>query len=314
MKKSLPQLLREAIGLHPLQFQLLARRAPDTYKHYTIAKKSGGDRWIAQPARETKHIQRWLVDNVFSTLPVHNCAMAYKEGTSITVNATLHSKNPYLAKFDFSNFFNSIKYHNLVDFFTTNFSRIFEPDDIVNMARMACVREEGAGLCLSVGAPSSPLLSNAILYYFDSQVSNWCQERLITYTRYADDLTFSTKAKGVCAEIRPFLNRILKEFDSPALRLNEKKTVHSSKKFQRRVTGLILNNDGKVSLGRERKREISALIHRFRLGVLPEDDAFKLQGLLGFAADAEPSFIISMDRKYGSAVLTSLYALRKPGE
>lgn len=311
MKQSLPQILREAIGLHPLQFQLLARRAPDTYKHYTIAKKSGGDRWIAQPPREIKHIQRWLVDNIFSTLPVHNCAMAYKDGTSIAINAALHSGNPYLAKFDFSNFFNSIKYHNLVDFFTTHFNQNFEPSDIVNMARMACVREEAAGLCLSVGAPSSPLLSNAILYCFDAQVSKWCQERLITYTRYADDLTFSTKVKGACAEINPFLISILKEFDSPALRLNEKKTVHSSKKFQRRVTGLILNNEGRVSLGRERKREISALIHRFRVGALPESDAFKLQGLLGFAADAEPSFIDSMNRKYGNAVLASLFALRK---
>lgn len=314
MKKSLPQMLREAMGLHPLQFQLLARRAPDTYKHYTIEKKSGGDRWIAQPAKETKHIQRWLVDNVFSDLPVHRCATAYGKGSSITINAKLHSKNPYLAKFDFSNFFNSIKYHNLIDFFSIKFGEDFEASDIVNMARIACVREEAAGLCLSVGAPSSPLLSNAILYDFDTQVNEWCDERKITYTRYADDLTFSTKVKGVCAEIHPFLEDFLRDLDSPVLRLNEKKTVHSSKKFRRRVTGLILNNSGEVSLGRERKREISALIHKFRLGILPDIDAFRLQGLLGFASDAEPSFIDSMNRKYGNDLLASLYVLRKPKE
>ncbi len=312
MKKSLPKMLYESVGINPLKFQILASRAPETYKHYVIKKRNGGDRWIAQPAKETKHIQRWLVANVFCSLPVHRCAMAYKVGSSITLNAELHSKNSYLAKFDFTNFFNSIKYHNLVDFFTANFGDSFDDLDIVSMVRIVCVHELGAGLCLSVGAPSSPLLSNAILYQFDSLVDEWCRRQMITYTRYADDLTFSTNVKGVCVDIHPFLENTLFDFDTPALRLNEKKTVHSSRKFRRQVTGLILNNEGEVSLGRERKREISALIHRFRQGVLLESEAWRLQGLLGFASDAEPKFVASMSRKYGSEVLASLYALRKP--
>lgn len=312
MRNSLPNMLRESIGLHPAYFELLARRAPDTYKHYTIKKRTGGDRWIAQPAKETKHIQRWLIDNIFFRLPIHKCATAYKAETSITINAGLHSGNSYLAKFDFSNFFNSIKYHNIANFLTGTIGNDFSPDDILDIARISCVRELSAGLCLSVGAPSSPLLSNAIMYDFDLQVEIWCKERNITYTRYADDLSFSTNLKGVCSEIEPYLINILKESDSPSLRLNEAKTIHTSKKFQRRVTGLILNSVGQVSLGRDRKREISALIHRFGLGLLSDLDAYRLQGLLGFAADAEPTFVASMSRKYGSDALSRLYLLRKP--
>jgi hypothetical protein len=312
MKRSLPLMLLESIGLNPLQFLLLARRAPDTYKHYTIEKKTGGDRWIAQPAKETKLIQRWLMGNVFFQFPIHQCATAYKSGASIMVNATLHAKNSYLAKFDFHNFFNSIKYHNVKDFLSAHLSDRFEADDIVNMAKLSCVREDGAGLCLSVGAPSSPLLSNAILYEFDSLVSSWCQDHSIEYTRYADDLTFSTNIRGACADIHPFLISLLKESDSPALRLNEKKTLHASKKSQRRVTGLILSNEGKISIGRQRKREISAMIDRFRHERLTDENTYLLQGLLGFAKGAEPTFIDSMNRKYGNEIVASIFSLRKP--
>jgi RNA-directed DNA polymerase len=312
MKKSLPQMLSEEIGLSPYQFQRLAKRAPDTYKHYVIEKRNGGDRWIAQPAVETKHIQRWLINNVLSSLPVHQAAMAYKVGSSIALNAELHSKNSYLAKFDFTNFFNSIKYHNIVNFFTENFGEIFDKLDIANMARIVCVREVGAGLCLSIGAPSSPLLSNAILYNFDEQVNEWCQKRMMVYTRYADDLTFSTNVKGACADIDQFLKSILSDLDNPALRLNEKKTVHSSKKFRRQITGLVINNEGSVSLGRERKRNISASIHKFKTGILEGNDLFKLQGLLGFASDVDPKFIVSMNQKYGNDTLAKIYIIRKP--
>lgn len=314
MKYSLPQLLQENIGLHPSQFERLIRRAPDTYKHYTIKKRTGGDRWIAQPAKETKYIQHWLIDNIFLKFPVHRCAMAYKAGTSIAINAAAHSKNSYLAKFDFSNFFNSIKYHNVNDFLSLLLGDSFSPDDIDNMARVSCVREPDFGLCLSVGAPSSPLLSNAILYEFDSRIEYWCQERSIIYTRYADDLTFSTNEKGACSEIHKFLVDSLIDFDCPVLRLNDKKTIHSSKRFQRRVTGLIINNDGMVSLGRGRKREISAMIHKFRCKDLAESESYRLQGLLGFARDAEPSFVESMNKKYGNEILSSIYSLRKPKE
>jgi retron-type reverse transcriptase len=290
----------------------LFQRAPHSYKVYTIPKRSGGQRTIAQPAKETKFIQRWLIQNIFSQLPVHECASAYKVGASIKKNANAHKKNSYVTKLDFKDFFPSIKSDDLVKHISKHLGSSLGAQDIQDIARISCIRLLGrSDLCLSVGAPSSPVLSNTIMYGFDSEVSAWCAESGITYTRYADDLTFSTSTKGISSDIEPFVKGIAQKLTYPSLSLNNKKTTHLSKKHQRRITGIIINNEGNLSLGRNRKREISALIHKYSLGMLPEPEMFRLQGLLGFAKDVEPLFVARMRGKYTSRLIDEIFQKRK---
>lgn len=313
MSISLLQSLQDATGLGEAKILRLIARSPYSYKVYTIPKKSGGVRTIAQPARESKYLQRWLIDNVFTELPLHEAASAYKVDASIKKNAAAHKNNPYIAKFDFQNFFPSIKEADLVKHFSKHLGDKFSLVDLRRMARLCCFGVNGSReRCLSIGAPSSPLLSNSVMYEFDFMIDSWCRENNLIYTRYADDLTFSTKTKGVTSQIESKITQLMGEFDYPRLSLNNKKTVHLSKKYQRRITGLIVNNEGELSIGRERKREISALIHRYILKILPTDEVFRLQGLLGFAKDVEPTFMDSMRRKYGWVVIDSIFQVRKP--
>ncbi len=287
-------------------------RAPHTYKQYTIPKRSGGRRTIAQPARETKYIQGWLIENLFHSLPVHSCAMAYKKGASIKKNALVHVANPYLVKFDFKDFFHSIKEGDLASHFATFFGGDLTPDEIKLVARVSCKKsKEGGEGCLSIGAPSSPILSNTLLYDFDRAVYAWCSERNIRYTRYADDLTFSTDVKGQSSTIEPKIRELVKSECIVKLRFNLQKTTHLSKKSQRRVTGLIITNDHKLSLGRARKKEIKALIHRYASGKLDNGSLLKLQGLLGFAKDIEPRFLVSMYKKYSFELVNKILKSRK---
>jgi len=76
---------------------------------YDIPKRDGGHRTIAQPSRELKSIQRFIMANCLHSLPVHPAATAYVRGTSIRDNATAHSKNNVILKLDFSSFSPSIK-------------------------------------------------------------------------------------------------------------------------------------------------------------------------------------------------------------
>lgn len=313
MIQTLPQFMHDAFGLSEAQLQRLIVRSPHTYKIYTIPKKSGGVRIIAQPAKETKFIQHWLISNIFSRLPIHECAAAYKTGASIKANAIAHSQNHYISKFDFEAFFGSIKQSDLINHFSRHLGERLLAVDIKNIARLSCISpKDGTGLCLSIGAPSSPILSNSIMYEFDCKVQQWCSPRKITYTRYADDLTFSTSVKEICSEIEPMIREIILNLDYPKLRINDNKTIHLSKKNQRRVTGVIINNEGQISIGRERKRTVSALIHRFSIGTLPVQDIYKLQGLLGFSRDIEPEFIARMRKKYGSQLIDAIFQIRKP--
>lgn len=304
--------LQSSLGLSDYLLTRLIQRAPHSYKIYTIEKRSGGLRTIAQPAKETKFIQHWLIENIFSQLPVHECATAYKLGASIKKNANAHKSNSYVTKLDFKDFFPSITSHDLIKHLSIHLGNSFGTQDIQDIARISCIRLSGkSDLCLSVGAPSSPVLSNSIMYSFDSEVSAWCDKNGITYTRYADDLTFSTNTKNISSEIEPFVRGASQKLAYPHLSLNNKKTTHLSKKHQRRITGLIITNEGNISLGRNKKREISALIHKFTLGTLPEPEIFRLQGLLGFAKDAEPLFIARMRGKYTSKLIEEVLQKRK---
>ncbi|MFM0610187.1 retron St85 family RNA-directed DNA polymerase [Paraburkholderia sediminicola] len=313
MNMDLAQKIQEALGVTDEQLTRLVARAPYAYKVYEIAKRSGGSRTIAQPARETKFIQTWLIEHVFNVLPVHESATAYAKGSSILKNAEAHKSNRFIAKFDFANFFPSIKYEDLITHFERHLSNIVSEQEMRTIARIACMRSKANDrLQLSIGAPSSPILSNSIMFEFDSRIAAWCAGQNIVYTRYADDLAFSTEVVGATAKIEAVIREILRGISYPSLRINNRKTIQISKKFQRRITGLVINNGGELSLGRDKKREISSLVHRFRHNLLSGDEIFRLQGLLGFAKDVEPQFVIRLRSKYTSEVVDVILKLRKP--
>lgn len=306
--------LASELALSPAELVLLVARAPYSYKSYPVDKKSGnGKRIISQPARQTKHIQNALLESILKSLPVHECASAYQKGSSIKKNALAHAGNAYLSKFDIVDFFGSISEEDLIEHFKIHLGEQVDPKHFKLIARCCTISYKGANkFVLSVGAPTSPLLSNSIMHEFDTSMQAWCLERGITYTRYADDLTFSTNTKDISFEIEARIVEILKALNYPRLQINQKKTVYASRKNQRRVTGLIISNEGSISLGRDKKRVISAMIHRFTQGKLPEQELAYLQGIMGLAKDVEPLFLSRMRAKYGVNAISSVLQYRAP--
>lgn len=306
------KLISDELGIPHHLLNRLIKRAPHTYKVYTIPKKTTGRRTIAQPARETKYLQEWLIKNIFCFLPLHERATAYKLGASIKNNAAIHAKNSYLAKFDFKDFFTSIKEGFVRNHLERHLAHKLSAEDIDDIVRICCIQFSGKDhKCLSIGAPSSPVLSNTIMYEFDQKVFDWCTKNEIEYSRYADDLTFSTNTPSLLHSIEDVIRKIVRKLEYPTLRFNRKKTTYVSKKYQRRVTGLVLSNEGSVSLGRARKRAISALVHKYSLNVLDDKEKYSLQGMLSFAFDVEPLFIARLRGKYGSPTIDDIFSLRK---
>jgi hypothetical protein len=85
----------------------------------------------------------------------------------------------------------------------------------------------------------------------------------------------------------------------PRLQLNDAKTVFTSKKHRRQLTGLVLSNEGKPSLGREKKRLIRSMAHHYSLNQLEPDQVPHLRGLLAFSFSIEPLFFSSISRMIG---------------
>lgn len=286
-----------SLSLHDVRVLLFT--AAHRYKLHHIEKRHGrGKRLIAQPTAEIKLLQHWAIESYLGKLPIHEAATAYRSGMSIKDHAGLHASNRYLLKLDFQDFFPSILGEHFLMHLKAH-SNIPEDDARLLMLLLFRLDREAGSYSLSIGAPSSPMVSNTVMYDFDNAITGYCKEHGIIYSRYADDLALSTNHPKTLDGVHAFIRKLCDEMPYPRLRLNEEKTVFASKKHRRQLTGLVLTNDGKPSLGREKKRSIRAMAHRFLLGELPQEQIPQLRGLLAFAMSIEPLFVGAVSRMIG---------------
>lgn len=278
-------------GMLPGHLQSIVRTAPIRYKVFYIPKRSGGMREVAQPAREVKAIQRWLMARLEPLLPLHEAATAYRSGASIKKNALRHVGSDYILKMDFRNFFPSILIADIIRHLETCCGEHYDPSAIKLIAYVCTWAPKRQGpLRLCIGAPSSPMLSNSVMFDFDTRVTSFAEADGISYTRYADDLAFSSARSGSLNGYPHLVLKTVEGLEYPRLRLNQEKTVFASRAGRRVVTGITLTADHQLSIGRTRKREIRAMYHRLVLGKLSADEQRKLAGLISFAEDVEPGF------------------------
>lgn len=285
------------LGLPKGYLKSVARSASHRYKIYGIPKRSGGERIISHPARELKALQRWLLREVLRQLPVHEAAVAYRSGLGLRQGAERHLGQKYLLRMDIKNFFPSITKGDLELYFTEGpgqeVAGVWTKDDLSFLCSIVCRQDK-----LTIGAPTSPQLSNAICLELDQELSEVCGELDVRYSRYADDLFFSTTHPHILRKIEHSLADLLKGLRIPSdLRIRSEKTKHASARGQMRVTGLVLTPDGAISIGRKRKRWLKGCVHRYP-ELSPEERA-SLAGWLAFCRDVEPEFVERLVLKFG---------------
>jgi RNA-directed DNA polymerase len=288
------------------EVQHLIRTAPARYKVHEIEKRHGrGRRVIAQPTAEVKLIQRLMLRAYIDGLPVSAAATAYRQGLGILDHAKPHAANKYLLKLDFKDFFPSIRVADFVRHLRL-FSRV-SLDDAKLLGRLFFWRPKGQrGLFLSIGAPSSPAISNTLLYEFDSEVLLYCGKIGVVYTRYADDLAFSTNSPDVLRGVHEFVVALCLRLKNPKLTVNGDKTVYTSMKHHRELTGLVLSNSGDASIGREKKRLIRAMAHRYKEGRLVLSEQSTLRGLLAFTLSVDKPFVEVIRKMVGDSKFAAL--------
>lgn len=289
-------------GLPINDIRRIVETAPRRYKVYEIPKRNGGRREIAQPAKEVKWLQRILMRDVLSTFPVHDAATAYRTGLSIQENAGKHAGRGPILKLDFKDFFPSIRSEDWHKYALRKSSLTSGDINVCSRLFFKQTKSERI-LRLSIGAPTSPMLSNVLMFDFDSLVSDEATRRRIAYTRYADDMTFSGQRIGMLKDMIEIVELAIKQSNGPRVKLNHAKTVFATAATRRMVTGVILANDGSVGLGRDRKRTISAKVHYASLERLDADSLARLAGDLAFVKVVEPSFLTRLIVKYGEGVV-----------
>ncbi|MEP3120268.1 MAG: retron St85 family RNA-directed DNA polymerase [Nisaea sp.] len=292
------------------ELRRIASNASTRYKIYEIPKRgqAGRKRQIAHPSRELKALQRWISRVIFDRLPVHYAATAYRKGSGIKENAERHRNSLYTNRYDFSNFFPSFHQNNVEGFIYNELAKVgqyLDEENLTFIGNIVCRHGR-----LSIGAPSSPIITNAMMFDFDQHLFDYCRSNDLIYTRYADDLFISSYERGKLNKLEPKIAAIKRDIPHLTLRLNRSKTAYLSKKYARRITGIIITPDHRLSIGRERKREIKSLVHRWIRSKLKPEELFYMRGLLAFARDIEPTFETSLREKYGNRVIDEI--LRNP--
>ncbi|NHF66826.1 retron St85 family RNA-directed DNA polymerase [Xanthomonas hortorum] len=296
MSTPLVKLLSMSVGLTPTDVMRIISSAPRRYKEFLIPKNNGrGHRKIAQPSREVKLLQRALCESVLTGFPVHNAAHGYVRGRGIRTNAEAHQSANFILKMDFENFFPSMKPNDLRLHLQMYASTRFDENEVRQLELILFWLEKGSdSLRMCIGAPSSPMLSNTFLYSIDAQLTAVCDKSGVTYTRYADDLTFSSSEPNLLKEIQNETELIIGKADYPKLKINKDKTIHISKRQRRTVTGINITPSGKLSIGRGRKRLMRSMAHRHSQGILSTEDQKMLGGLIAFAADIDPGLAVDI--------------------
>ncbi len=295
-------LFQRLLDLSPFserELGILIVTAPRRYKDHFIEKRNGrGKRLISQPTAELKFLQRLLVKHELNSLPLHDAAVAYRPNHSIKNHAEPHAASRYLLKLDFREFFPSIKEATIRHRLTLDAS--YSERELWILCHLLCRNPPDTEvLQLSIGAPSSPFISNYLMWEFDTRLTDFCLAKNAKYTRYADDLAISTSEPHLLDKIELEVRRLLSEMAYLGVSLNESKTVNVSKKNRRTLVGLNLANNGTVSVGRDEKRRLRASLHSLCNGRLPVEEVSRLRGMLAFVYSVDPEFVMALCIKYG---------------
>jgi RNA-directed DNA polymerase len=265
------------LGVKPSAMSFMMYRLPagTKYSTFQIAKRNGGQRTIQAPVSSLKVLQRRLSDLLQDCADEINTdrklkdrtAHGFKRGQSIISNARQHRHRRWVFNLDLEEFFPSINFGRVRGFFLKN--RDFKLDDDVAtvLAQIACHDNS-----LPQGSPCSPVISNLVAHLLDMRLVKLASEAGCTYSRYADDLTFSTNKRdfppelavpsadeGVGSHLWLPGEALESVIHSSGFRINAQKTHLMYRASRQKVTGLVVNQKTNVPL--EYRRNVRAMVH-----------------------------------------------------
>lgn len=199
------------------------------YYCFKIRKKSGGYREIQAPDCDLLDIQKWIKNNILENIRTSEYAFGYKKKKSIVDNASIHIHKKYVLNIDLKDFFQSISYMKIYRIF----KYIGYTCEVAHLLTKLCTNEKNI---LPQGSPASPIISNIVLLKLDKRLSKLALKYGAVYTRYVDDITFSSDMK--VDYLIPTIRTIVED---EGYKVNEGKLRLMNSSQRQVVTGLIVN-------------------------------------------------------------------------
>ena len=239
----------------------------DRVKRYTewlVPKRNGeGYRRISSPMANLRRVQQAIARGLSEYYSPPDCVYGFVRGRNVAMNALQHTKKKVVLTLDLEDFFPSItasRVHGL-------FEKVYKiPTPVVNTLTNL-VSYNGS---LPQGAPTSPILSNIICFKMDRSFLNFAANNGLTYTRYADDLVFSSTSayssrllfdqkKSGIEGVSDYLIGVI---EANGFRINARKVHIANNGSRQLVNGIVVNK--KCNIKRKLYREFRALFYRWR--------------------------------------------------
>ena len=291
------------------------------YVFFEVKKRSGGMRLLSAPHATLAKAQAQVLRTILDKLPTEEPAHGFIKGRSTVTNATPHLKRDLVVNLDLKDFFPSVTFPRVRGVF----KKLGYSPAVATVLALLCtesprrkVEYDGQALWVAVGpralpqgACTSPALSNQVAKRLDRRLKAMATKSGWSYTRYADDLTFSAP-KSNEAGVAMLLARVRHVVVDEDFTLQEKKGRVQRASGRQTVTGIVVNVQ-KPGLPREQVRELRAILHNARKTSLaaqnrearPHFEAW-LRGRI--------AYLTMVDRAKGSAMLKQLDALLQAGK
>ncbi len=271
----------------------------EKYRTFEIPKKSGGTRTIQAPEKKLLLLQKRLSEMLYECVNelkgehprFWHASHGFQKKKTIVSNADVHHGRRFVFNVDLEDFFDTINFGRVRGFFIHDNTFKLDPSVATVIAQIAC--HENA---LPQGSPCSPLISNLIGNILDVRLLSLARATQCTYTRYADDLTFSTNETLFPTDIAVNVHgsdwevgdKLRYEIEGAGFSLNSGKTRMSLRHSRQTVTGLVVN--AKVNIKQDYYRSVRAMCNAvFQKGTYsqPLDDEtetksnlYPLEGML----------------------------------
>lgn len=272
--------LAKSIGLNYRYLKNIIINSDYYYYSHFIKKRSGRFRRIDSPNYQIKAIQAWILRFILERIEINQKVNGFIKGRSTKLNAIPHLDKYCIICLDIENFFNSIKKNQIKEVFEQCLEGSYK--NISEDLSKICTYKD----YLPMGAVTSPYLSNLVFRKADEEIIDFCEKKNFIYTRYADDLSFSSNEYIRINDIEPVIEKIINNY---GFTLNKKKSRLYFTGGKMMITGLILNSH-KLTLGRYLKKEIRAMIHNFYIKNKKEVNLDKMVGKIAFLRDIEPDY------------------------
>lgn len=269
-----------------LTYVLYKKKVDSYYTSFEIPKKTQGTRQINAPTGMLKNIQVRLATalcNHLNSLRIErktktNISHAFEKKKSIITNAQIHRNKLLILNLDLENFFESFHFGRVAGYFEKNRDFDLPHDVAIIIAQLTCYKGH-----LPQGAPTSPIITNLLCQILDMRILRIAKRYKLDYTRYADDMTFSTNNRAFLEQKESFLQELENEIVHAGFAINQNKTRFALRDSRQTVTGLIVNQ--KLNVPVEYYKKTRAMAHQ-----LYTEGRFYIDGEEGSIAQLEGRF------------------------